>query len=119
MTAPRPFLIRNREGVTFELAGDKAGIAAYRDQYMHQGFAIVDPQPNGYERPDLSEGRPKGKPKGKAKEITPPSDAQSATTTSGNTKVVSSQTISQKEANAAVAKVNGDHEAAVKRADKD
>jgi len=61
MTTSLPFVIRHRDGREYELAGDAAGKTAYRDQYMPQHFAIVDPQPTGYERPDLSEAKPKAK----------------------------------------------------------
>jgi hypothetical protein len=61
--AAKPFLIEHRDGRRYELAGDADGKDAYRSHYMHQGFALVDPQPDGWERPDLSE------PKAKAKTI--------------------------------------------------
>ncbi len=54
------FLIRHADGRTYEL--DSADV--YREQYMHQGFAIVDPQPRGRERPDLSEKKAAPKAKG-------------------------------------------------------
>jgi hypothetical protein len=47
----KPFLIRHADGREYELESAEA----YKEHYMHQGFAIVDPQPEGYERPDLSE----------------------------------------------------------------
>jgi len=55
MTAP--FVIQHADGRRYELDS----VAVYKDQFMHQGFAIVDPQPRGRERPDLSE--PKAAPK--------------------------------------------------------
>jgi hypothetical protein len=51
----KPFLIRHADGREYELAGDKAGKDAYRDDYQSQGFKLVDPQPHTHERPDLSE----------------------------------------------------------------
>ena len=54
-----PFLIRHADGREYELAGDAAGKRFYRETYQPQGFALVDPQPTGYERPDLSEPKPK------------------------------------------------------------
>ena len=66
-----PFLIRHRDGREYELAGDAAGKAAYRETYMPQHFAIVDPQPTGYERPDLSEVKPKAKSDAKPKAESP------------------------------------------------
>lgn len=66
MSDPKPFLIRHADGRVFELAGDAAGKAAYRETYMPQGFAVVDPQPVGYERPDLSQPKPKAEPKAEA-----------------------------------------------------
>lgn len=59
VTEPKPFLIRHADRREYELAGDAKGKKAYRETYMPQGFAIVDPQPTGYERPDLSEPKPK------------------------------------------------------------
>lgn len=49
-----PFLIRHRGGREYELSDPEV----YREQYQHQGFALVDPQPRGRERPDLSEKKP-------------------------------------------------------------
>jgi hypothetical protein len=57
--AAKPFLIEHRDGRRYELAGDADGKDAYREYYMHQGFALVDPQPDGWERPDLSEPKAK------------------------------------------------------------
>lgn len=59
MSDPKPFLIRHADGRTFEIAGDAAGKKFYRETYQPQGFAVVDPQPVGYERPDFSEPKPK------------------------------------------------------------
>lgn len=47
----KPFLIRHADGREYELSDP----VYYRDVYVPHGFALVDPQPNGYERPDLSE----------------------------------------------------------------
>jgi hypothetical protein len=58
-TEVKPFLIRHADGREYELAGDAAGKRFYREHYQPQGFALVDPQPTGYERPDLSEPKPK------------------------------------------------------------
>lgn len=70
----KPFLIRHADGREYELSGDKAGKDRYRDEYQHQGFAVVDPQPHTHERPDLSEPK-KAKAHGASERGTTHADA--------------------------------------------
>lgn len=53
------FLIRHADGREFALEDSAAGRQFYKSEYMPKGFAIVDPPPADYVRPDLSEGKAK------------------------------------------------------------